>query len=763
MDIIASVRHYTGLGWHLVTMPAGSKAPNIPNWPERAISSPDDAERYYSQHPTHNVGLLHSASGTCALDIDHLENARTAFAAMGLDLDAILAKAPRIIGREGRGKAIFRAHRPDLKTHKLAWPDPNGKGASVVFELRGGSVQDVLPPSIHPDTQQPYRWDGPPYADLPLLPEPLQIIWDQWDKFRIQFLDACPWKTKPQIQAPLRKRVQSEATSVIDAYNAAHTMAQLLPQYNYRQTAKDRYLSPNSTSGLAGVIVFEDNTAYSHHASDPFDSAHSFDCFDLYTQCEHAGNMREAVKAAAAYLNINTDPEYAYSPEDETRIAHGGTVANNILPSRRVAAPDNPLASIPEHLLSVPGVLQDAVNHYNTTAARSQPQFAVQAALAFGSVVMGRRYVTDQRNYSSLYFLNVALSSAGKEHAKTTIEFLLEEAGLSRLIGPAGYTSASGVLSALIDQPCHISIIDELGRVLQSAKAQGNHHKADAQTIIMEAFGRQDSTLRPQGYSKMGLRKQDAQELDRVVRHPSLTLLTMTTPSTLYEGISSASVLDGFLGRFVIVESPLGRKRGQKRRKLPPTERFMEWARACASAKSGNLDTDSHDIPPAPIEVPFDAACDPMLDAFEDEMIGEMDAHDRLGLDAMFGRTREIAMRIALIVAVSRGESAISPDSLRWALDYAGYYARRAVASLKVSMADGPHSRACKAVMAKIEAAGLRGITEAELSAAIRLFEEMKPLERRAVLDTLVADHGIECRNMSEGKRGRPRMAWFMP
>jgi hypothetical protein len=261
----------------------------------------------------------------------------------------------------------------------------------------------------------------------------------------------------------------------------------------------------------------------------------------------------------------------------------------------------------------------------------------------------------------------------------------------------------------------------------------------------------------------MGLRKQDAQELDRVVRHPSLTLLTMTTPSTLYEGISSASVLDGFLGRFVIVESPLGRKRGQKRRKLPPTERLLEWANACASVKTGNLDADSHDIPPAPIDVPFEAACDPLLDDFEDQMIAEMDAHDRLGLDAMFGRTREIAMRIALIVAVSRGESAISTDSLRWALDYAGHYARRAVASLKVSMADGPHSRACKAVMAKIEKAGLRGITESELSGAIRLYEEMKPLERRAVMDTLVADHGIECRNMSEGKRGRPRLAWFMP
>jgi len=302
MDIIASVKHYTELGWALVTIPAGSKAPTNYGWqqPERALRQPDDAMRYYNANPTHNVGLLHSASGTCAIDIDHLEWSRMAFTALGLDLDAILAKAPRIIGRPGRGKAIFRAHRDDLKTHKIAWPDPSGKGSSVVFEFRGGATQDVLPPSLHPDTMQAYRWDGPSYADLPLLPEPIQIMWDQWDRFRIQLLDACPWKPKPQFQAPLRKRIQSEATSVIDAYNAAHSMAQLLPQYNYRQTAKDRFLSPNSKSGLAGVILFEDGTAYSYHGSDPFDSAHSFDCFDLYTHAEHAGNVREAVKAAAA-------------------------------------------------------------------------------------------------------------------------------------------------------------------------------------------------------------------------------------------------------------------------------------------------------------------------------------------------------------------------------------------------------------------------------------------------------------------------------
>ena len=765
MDIIASVKHYTELGWALVSIPAGSKAPTNYGWqqPEKALRRTEDAVAYYERNATHNVGLLHSASGTCALDIDNMEWSRTAFEAFGLDLDAILAAAPRIVGRPGRGKAIFRAHRDDLKTHKLAWPNPNGKGTSVVFELRAGATQDVLPPSIHPDTMQPYTWDGPSYVDLPLLPEPLQIMWDQWERFRVQFLDACPWKVKPQLQAPLRKRVQSEGTSVIDAYNAAHNMAALLTQFGYRQTAKDRFLSPNSKTGFAGVILFEDGTAYSHHASDPFDSAHSFDCFELYTQCEHAGNVREAVKAAAAYLNLNTDPTYAYAPEDAEHIAHGKSVAAQIVPSLRAKAPQNPLASIPDHLLSVPGILQDVVNYYETSAARAQPQFAVQAALAFGSVVMGRRWVTDQRNYSSLYFLNVAVSSAGKEHAKTVIEKLLEASGLDRLIGPAGYASASGVISSLIDQPCHIAVIDELGRVLQSAKAQGNHHKSDAQTIMMEAFGRQDSILRGHGMSKFGLRKQDAKELDRFVRSPSLTLLTMTTPSTLFDGISSQSVLDGFLGRFIIVESPIGRQVSQMRRMIQPTDRLIEWAKACATAKAGNLDVDSHEIPPAPVAVHFSTECAEMIMAFDAEMIEAMNANERFGLDAMYGRTKEIAMRLALIVAVSRGESEVSAGSMSWAIDYARFYAHRATNALKRKMADGLFEKTCKQVYERVEAAGLKGISEPELAAAIRGFKGLKPLDRKAVIETLVADYGIECRNTTEGKRGRPRMAWFVP
>ena len=771
MDIIASVKHYTELGWALVTIPAGSKAPTNYGWqqPERALRQPDDAMRYYKSNPTHNVGLLHSASGTCAIDIDHLEWSRMAFTALGLDLDDILAKAPRIIGRPGRGKAIFKAHRDDLKTHKIAWPDPSGKGSSVVFEFRGGATQDVLPPSLHPDTMQSYTWDGPSYVDLPLLPEPLQIMWDQWERFRVQLLDACPWKPKPQFQAPLRKRIQSEATSVIDAYNAAHAMAQLLPQYGYRQTAKDRFLSPNSKSGLSGVILFEDGTAYSHHGSDPFDSAHSFDCFDLYTHCEHAGNVREAVKAAAAYLNINTDPAYTYGPQDAEAIAHGGQVANNIIPSRRVAPigePDNPLASIPEHLLSIPGILQDVVNFYETTAIKTQPQFSVQTAIALGSVAMGRRWTTSQRNFTSLYLLNIGETGCGKEHAKTVIEAMLDAAGIGNLIGPSGYTSASGVFSALLSRPIHVAVIDELGRALKSAANRNMQHKADSLTAIMEAFGRQDGALRPQGYATLGLTKEQQESFEKVVRRPSLTLLGMSTPSEFYGAISGGDIASGLLNRFLIVKSEIGAQMSQERRMVEIGDRIKDWLREAATAvgDGGNMSgLDTADMPPSPVVVAFSRASLDLLRDYEAELLSAIKVENESGLEAMHNRSREIAMRISLIVARSMGQTEIGPEPMRWAIDYVRFYSGRAIEMFKENMAESDHQAAVKACFAKIQKAGLKGVTEAELEKKVRKFAALEPIRQKAVMDKLASNYGCECRNVNEGKRGRPRMAWFVP
>ena len=312
------------LGFYLVPIPAGSKGPTHPRWqtPERTLSNADMAKQFFDKYPTLNVGLLHSASGTCAVDIDNVEYTKLIFGELGIDFEELMQSAPQIVGREDRGKLLFKAP-DDLVMRKISWPkqdDP--RRTEVVFELRAGPVQDVLPPSIHPDTGRPYRWEGRSIWDgLPELPEQLLTIWREWDTFRPQMMSMCPWISREPRPAP-KQRVQSDGPSVIDAFNDAHNIRSLLIQYGYKQTGQDRFLSPNSTTKLAGCVVLDDNQACSHHQSDPFGlnkdgNPYAFDCFELYCQYKHQGNVKEAVKSAAALLNLNERPHVVQQDSEE--------------------------------------------------------------------------------------------------------------------------------------------------------------------------------------------------------------------------------------------------------------------------------------------------------------------------------------------------------------------------------------------------------------------------------------------------------------
>ncbi len=736
--------------WGLVSIPAGSKAPKSYGWQqvERALVNSDQAVIHYEQHPTFNMGLLHSASGTCAIDIDDVERTKQCWAALGIDYDAILAAGPQIVGRSGRAKVIFKCPDTIKSRVSLSWPN-----IGVIFELRAGSTQDVLPPSIHPDTGMPYEWAGRSLEiGLPELPQQLRVLWENWKRFKPQMEAIDPNYVDKSPTMPAKPR--PAGTSVIDRYNQEHNIHMLLQAYGYKRTAKNRYLSPRSTSGLSGVSVFEDNTAYSHHASDPFDSAHSFDAFELFCQYEHAGDVQRAVREAAQLLEMESDSTFEY---DKEAINHGAKVAQSIMGNNKKSDND-----IPDHLLTVPGILNEVVTFYATTAPKEQPQFAVQAALALGAVAMGRRWRSCQQNYSALYFINVAKSAAGKEHAKTVIERCLEHAGLDKLIGPGGYTSSAGVFSSLVNQPNHIAIIDELGRVLASSQAAGNQHKADSHTTLMEVFGRQAATLRQIGYAKTGLTKSQAADLDKIVKHPSLTLLGMTTPSTLYDSLSSRYVSDGFLGRFLIVESHRGRQMSRIiDRDIEPGERLINWLNECASSFVGDIDHDSYDNPPNPVVIPFSKDCHKILQDIESYMIERMNENDKIGLESMFGRTREIIMRVALIIARSKEEDEISTSSLKWARDYVTFYAERTVDALSRIMADGDFERISKAVYSQIEQAGLAGMSQREIARKVKAFANLDPKRRKDVMDVLVDDYGIASKNRNENKKGRPNLVWF--
>jgi len=735
-------RRYTEAGWKLVHMPAGTKAPATFGWQTR----PTDPE-HWLKHPTHNMGLLHGLSGTCALDIDHMSHTRLICEALAIDLDSILSTAPRIVGRPDRGKVLFRAPEGEpLTTRKLSWPVEGATRISeVVFELRAGSVQDVLPPSIHPDTLNPYTWAGASWQDLPLVPEALLIIWREWDRFRPQLASLCPWAIPTPRPAP-RKR-HPEQVSVIDSYNASVTITDALESAGYRQIGK-RWLSPNSSTGIPGVVVFDDGRAYSHHASDPFDPAHAFDAFDVFAHYQHLGNFSAAVRAAGELLEIERLPVYEETPEDREHQAAGARIF--------AAWEANALDQVPPHLLTVPGVLGSVVAYSAATATRAQPQFDVQAALALGSVVMGRRFVTDQNNMSSLFFLNIAPTGSGKEHANTVIEALLEAAGLIHLRGPNGYTSAPGVLSAMYDKPAHIAIIDEFGAMLTSAAARGNQHKKDALTMIMEAFGRQMQSLRNVGYATLTLTKAQKEALDVSVARPSLTLLGMTTPETFFEAIGAKDASSGFLNRFLIVKSKIGRRKARRKTKADIRPGIIDWLQQSAKAGESSILQDAGpEFPPEPVVVPFTDEAYALFDKYEDHILAWQDSLPPSGAD-MLNRTREIAMRVSLIVAHSLGEARITEEAAQWAIDYVDYYARQMIDDFAANVAEGEMDSLRKKTAEAIMAAGSVGLKMHEIIQAVPKLGNLKKPERDGLLAMICDDYPIERAKIETKNKGRP-------
>jgi predicted P-loop ATPase len=308
------VRKY---GMHLVPLPPRGKRPLSDNWGNECITDHDAARKYYQQHPDANMGAALGPSRLCSLDIDNLEAMRIICAEFGWDIDALAAQVPTIQGKPPGMRLLFRV--PEGQTlayHSLSWPKQDDTAKRfTVFEIRAADTQqrqDVLPPSVHPDTGQPYIWLTKPNGVIPEPPAWLLSLWKNWDALKPQLQGLCPWAPERPTPKPAKTRIPSgndTTPSVIDAYDQAHSIEAALAQYGYRQQGK-RWLSPHSSTGLAGVVIFEDK-AWIHHASDPLcsdESGQLVGAFDLYRYYDHGGDMTKAVKAAAAELGMDRKP-----------------------------------------------------------------------------------------------------------------------------------------------------------------------------------------------------------------------------------------------------------------------------------------------------------------------------------------------------------------------------------------------------------------------------------------------------------------------
>ena len=177
-----AAQSYCANGIALVPLAAGGKSPGHADWNERDRSITDPA---IAATLAGNIGIAHAYSSprSAALDVDDLDRATAWLAKQGIDLPALIDASDSVSiqsGRPNRIKLLFR-----LPDDAPAFPTKVVKvDGKTILEFRcatadGKTVQDVLPPSIHPITHQPYQWGGNGHwTSLPVLPRAVVTLWE---------------------------------------------------------------------------------------------------------------------------------------------------------------------------------------------------------------------------------------------------------------------------------------------------------------------------------------------------------------------------------------------------------------------------------------------------------------------------------------------------------------------------------------------------------------------------------------------------------
>jgi putative DNA primase/helicase len=137
---------YWAAGLPVIPLRQRNKMPDIMQWSQFGSRMPSDSEQahWLASYPKGNIGLpLGPVSGLCMIDIDTEDEAL---------IEAILASLPKSpwkrVGKKGMGLAYkFEGQ----KNFKLRGPD-----GGMILEFLGLGNQMVMPPSIHPETGQPY-------------------------------------------------------------------------------------------------------------------------------------------------------------------------------------------------------------------------------------------------------------------------------------------------------------------------------------------------------------------------------------------------------------------------------------------------------------------------------------------------------------------------------------------------------------------------------------------------------------------------------
>lgn len=414
-----------------------------------------------------------------------------------------------------------------------------------------------------------------------------------------------------------------------------------------------------------------------------------------------------------------------------------------------------------EGLPKFDGVLQDIINYYRLNDVRNNELLAIPAALSLCSVVLARNFSTDKRNRSSLFQVVVSNSGTGKETSDRIITAILNKANIGHLIQGKGYTSGSGVFSKLLERPRHIVMPNEWGIFLEGFTGKNvDANKLQIKGELLEAATKLDGYQRPNNYSTRGLKKDMIDELNRVVKNPAITLLGSTTHEVV-NVFNQKLITDGFINRHIIwwSDKPMQYARDVGINEVP--ESILQWIDAINQRLGQRVEI--ADEEPQLELLTFESGAIEIYKKYDCEIVDGINGdYGKLGLGDLFVRCAEMALRLALIIELSRNPNAttITAQSVEEGIQIMRHTSKVTLNKIRRNVAGSEFEKWKLDGLEAIRKKGAEGINFMDMKKN-KPFSSLRPRDFTEVIKELMDAELIAVGQRPPSGKGQPKKYYF--
>jgi len=395
---------------------------------------------------------------------------------------------------------------------------------------------------------------------------------------------------------------------------------------------------------------------------------------------EMTAEEEERSRAVVANMTVGGKKVFAarqlVQHDDGTLTDEDGVIVEATPPAAAAPPSDTPFP---------PGLVGEIARWIVATAPKPQPAISIAAALTIVGCAAGRQFQGPTGAGTALYVLGLAPTAQGKDTPLKQIGRIMQAAGLTMHLGPDEFMSFSAVVNTMKRKPLCLAPMDEFGDFMRRVfDRKGSIHARAIPKVLRSLWGANFDMVATAEW---------ADRPSEPLPAPHLSIFGVSTHEQFYSALENGAVADGTLNRFLIVEGVRRPKRVKPdvEREIVPQHVIDDLRDVyLASGEMPALSRNDVSANPADLgrtrRIGWGPGAEGAWEAFGAEI--EQRMFDVPAEADLLGRTVEMAVRIATIVAAGRGSDRVSVEDIAFGIAMARQSADTMIAGAADFMAE---------------------------------------------------------------------------